>query len=221
MLGRAYVGSSIYAVPKYEVQAVCRHCKRSTVFVLRLTDLDILEQIKAHDYWQSLGHLNDSFEISTFVSIKDQVKLQPPEFVPEEIAQIFVEASTCASVNCWNAALAMYRLCLDLTTKHLLATPPAEGDGPNNQQKNFLKPRISYLIDSGQLPPDLEALLENLKDDGNDGAHDGGLTEAEAHDAGDFAFEMLKRVYTDPKRLELAAERREQRRSALSGGPKL
>jgi hypothetical protein len=51
-----------------------------------------------------------------------------------------------------------------------------------------------------------------LKDDGNDGAHAGTLTKADAVDLLDFTFELLERLYTERKRLELAAVRREERR---------
>jgi hypothetical protein len=62
------------------------------------------------------------------------------------------------------------------------------------------------------LPEDLAALLDNLREDGNDGAHDGTLTKDDAEDALDFTQILLQRLYTNPERLRLAEARRIARR---------
>ena len=60
---------------------------------------------------------------------------------------------------------------------------------------------------------DLHKLSTVIKEDGNDGAHQGTLTKEEAFDLLDFTTELLERVFTQPKKLELAEKRREQRRA--------
>jgi hypothetical protein len=63
------------------------------------------------------------------------------------------------------------------------------------------------------LSADLRELSKAIREDGNDGAHQGTLTKGDAEDLLDFTVALLKRVYTEPKQLELAEERRKQRRA--------
>lgn len=104
----------------------------------------------------------------------------------------------------------MYRLCLDIATKSLL---PSEGE-PNSKTRRSLGLRLSWLFDNGALAEDLKLLADCVQQDGNDGAHDGTLTKEDAQDLHDFCVEMLRRLYTEPARLKLAKDRREQRRKA-------
>ncbi|MBO9519771.1 MAG: DUF4145 domain-containing protein [Porphyrobacter sp.] len=139
---------------------------------------------------------------------------EPPEHVPNDIAKIYREGAVCASVECYNASATMFRLCVDLVTKPLL---PEQGetsvDQPNGHQRRNLKPRIEWLLEQGKLPRELSELLDNLREDGNDGAHEGTLGAADVDDIADFTNLLLQRLYTDPARLKLATERRGQRRA--------
>lgn len=56
-----------------------------------------------------------------------------------------------------------------------------------------------------------------MKDDGNDGAHEGTLTQHDADDLLDFTIALLERLYTEPERLRLAKARRDARRSGATG----
>ena len=87
-----------------------------------------------------------------------------------------------------------------------------EEDGPNLSERRYLGSRLSWLFDNGKLPADLRRLSACIKDDGNDGAHDGTLTKEDAEDQLDFTYIFLERVYTEPKRIELAEKRRKERR---------
>jgi hypothetical protein len=104
----------------------------------------------------------------------------------------------------------MFRLCLDLSTRALL--PEANEAGLNNTIRRNLGHRLPWLFDNGRLPEALRDLSSCLKDDGNDGAHEGTLSEADAEDLSEFAFIMLERIYTEPKRIEIAKFRRQERR---------
>lgn len=68
--------------------------------------------------------------------------------------------------------------------------------------------RIEWLLDNGKLDRNLEELSSCIKDDGNDGAHEGTLSAIDAEDIKDFAFILLERLYTEPQRLENARARR-------------
>ena len=67
-----------------------------------------------------------------------------------------------------------------------------------------------------------------MKEDGNDGAHQGTLIAEDAEDLRDFTIALLESLYNEPGRLKAAKKRRSDRRSgnqnkngprALSSGP--
>ncbi|RVG18557.1 DUF4145 domain-containing protein [Sinorhizobium meliloti] len=201
-------------VERFEIFSVCRHCHRSTVFIADNNNYD------SRGIWRDessgvvtyKGYLNDYFELSGYVSLKDEGVEDPPEYIPLDIAAVYTEAVTCVSVKCWNAAASMFRLAIDLATKSLL--PPADQDPPAKVRRS-LGLRLEWMFKSGVLPSELEPLADCIKEDGNDGAHAGSLTENEALDLKDFTHSLLERLYTVPKRLELAALRRRERRGEI------
>ena len=107
----------------------------------------------------------------------------------------------------------MFRLCVDLVTKSMLPAEDAPALGLNARTRRDLGLRIPWLFESGRLPEALKDLSSCIKDDGNDGAHAGNLSEADVADLLDFSAALLERIYTEPERLRLAKERREARRS--------
>jgi len=90
--------------------------------------------------------------------------------------------------------------------------PEGASDAPNAKQRRDLGLRLPWLIEHGLLPKELHDLSHCIKEDGNDGAHTGTLKKEDAEDMLDFTTALLERVYTEPERLRLAKERREQRR---------
>jgi hypothetical protein len=195
-----FLDKDIYSGERwYEAFGICRHCSRSTIFNLRGVE-------------PAEGQaLNKFLKVHSFISIKDQATVAPPEHVPTNIANVFREGATCMAVECWNAAGTMFRLCVDLTTRPMLPAEDVAG-GPNKRTRRDLGLRLPWLFENGKLPADLHDLSTAIKDDGNDGAHQGTLTKVEAEDLLDFTVALLQRVFTEPKQLELARERREQRR---------
>ncbi|EHS7043753.1 DUF4145 domain-containing protein [Escherichia coli] len=103
----------------------------------------------------------------------------------------------------------MFRLCLDYATKDLLPKGDTE---PNQKIRRSLGLRMNWLFDNQRLPETLRDLAECVKDDGNDGAHEGALDYAAAEDLEEFTYILLERLYTEPQRLAQAKERREDRR---------
>lgn len=114
------------------------------------------------------------------------------------------------SIGCYNAAGTMFRLCIDLATRAKL--PEGDVEGLNAKTRRDLGLRLPWLLDKGLLPQDLRELSTCIKEDGNDGAHQGTLGEDDAEDILDFSYELLERLYTEPKRIEIAKERRLARR---------
>jgi len=194
----------------YEAFGVCRHCGRTTIFVLsESVDSD-------HNYVHKVGllkvdgSLNKYVTIKGHISLKDVASVEPPEFLPANIEAVFREGATCVAVGCYNAAGTMFRLCVDLATKSML--PAGDEPGLNARTRRDLGLRLPWLFEDGRLPESLKDLSSCIKEDGNDGAHAGSLSETDAADLLDFSSALLVRIYTEPERLRLAKERRDARR---------
>ena len=108
----------------------------------------------------------------------------------------------------------MFRLCVDHATVALL--PEANENGLNSAVRRSLGLRLEWLFANGRLPEALRDLSHAVKEDGNDGAHAGILQEQDAEDLLDFTVALLERLYTEPKRIELAIARRAARRDAAA-----
>ena len=195
-----------------EVWAICRNCQRSTTFILTQTEFADREQIAAHGISSFNDSLNNHFKILGHVSLKDLNRREPPEHLPENIETAFNQGTTCLAAQCWNAAGVMFRVCVDLATRGLLPEEASGGDQPNSKQRRDLGLRLPWLFDHGFLPEGLRDLSSCVHQDGNDGAHQGTLTKEDAEDLVDFTEVLLERLFTEPKRLELAAARRAARR---------
>ncbi len=198
---------------RFEAYCLCRHCKGGTIF--------LLEQVHAAPSFDSqtltkgihthTGSISRLVRIERYISIQDEAAESPPQHIPPSISAAFREASTCLTVGCYNAAASMYRLCIDHATWGLL--PELGVDGLTASTRRSLGFRLAWLFDSARLPEALRELSEAIKEDGNDGAHEGNLTKADAEDMRDFTVALLERLFTEPRRLELARERRAARRA--------
>jgi hypothetical protein len=196
-----------------ELFCVCRNCHLSTVFVVGQqhpqaqiifeSDNGLVNYAKS---------LSDIVVVERFVSLRDNASQKPPDHLPEEIKNAFIEGATCLAVECWNASAAMFRLCVDLATKPLL--PEGEADGLNSKIRRDLGLRLPWLFKAGLLPNGLNDLSSCIREDGNDGAHTGLLTKDDAEDLLDFTSALLHRLFTEPERLRLADQRRKDRRAA-------
>ena len=209
--------SAIHTITKhnwqywYEVFAVCRQCHRSTVFILA-DDVDADYRAVHKKGLINIEHaVNRHVRIEGIITLKDRAEVEAPPHVPEEIESVFRESATCLNVGCWNAAGTMFRLCIDLVTKGLLTEQDEEG--LNQHIRRNLGLRLPWLFDNQLLPESLRELSTCIREDGNDGAHAGTLTKEDAEDLLDFTQMLLERIYTEPERIRLAAERRRQRRN--------
>lgn len=194
-----------------EIFAVCRVCHKSSILLVSQKEADdslsrILQE--NNKIIEAEASLTDFLKFEKVVASLDQHVNDPPEHLPQNIEQVVREANKCLSAQCWNASGAMYRLALDLATKGLL---PLEGD-PTNKVRRNLGLRLPWLFKNRTLPADLETLAECLQQDGNDGAHDGSLGKEDAEDLHDFCYELLRRLYTEPARIQIAKDRRLARR---------
>ena len=198
-----------------EVLGKCRHCQHPTIFRVELSSIEGREIFnKDGSFTSQKRSLNDLVRVVGPVTIRDVAASPPPDLVPDNIASIFKEGSSSFSAGCYNAAAAMFRLVIDLTTKARLPDETETGidNPPNRQQRRELAARLEWLFETGRLPRDLEELATCIREHGNDGAHDGTITKIDAEDLLDFSRVLLERIFTEPGRLSAARERRAQRR---------
>lgn len=209
------VGARYNWMQLVELSCICRTCKKmSTHLVTRKEPKD--DQNK---FFQSIGSINTTSSFSgslnqlvnfeRHVSVWDKATLAPPEHLSTDVEQVFQEANRCMVASCWNAASAMYRLALDLVTRSML---PETGE-PAAKVRRSLGLRMEWLFEKGYLPDSLKELATCIREDANDGAHVGILKVEDAEDLQDFAYRLLDRVVSEPRRLAIAAERRATRRS--------
>ena len=194
----------------YEAFAICRHCKRSTTFVLSQNVDSDHDVVHKYGLLKLTNAINRYMNIEGFISLKDAATIEPPDHLPAEIAAAFNEGAKCLAIGCYNAAAAMFRLCVDIATRQML--PEVDEPGLNAKVRRNLGLRLPWLFDTNRLPEALRDLSSCVKEDGNDGAHEGTLSKEDAADLLDFTTSLLERMYTEPERLRLANERRDARR---------
>lgn len=198
----------------YETFCICRHCKRATTFVLSQNLNSDHDAVHKNGLLKLTGAINQYMSIEGFLSLKDAAAIEPPEHLPDAIAAAFSEGAKCLAIDCYNAAATMFRLCADIATRQML--PKADESGLNAKVRRNLGLRLAWLLDTGRLPEALRDLSSCVKEDGNDGAHEGTLSKEDADDLLDFITALLERMYTEPERLRLAKERRDARRKTPS-----
>ena len=191
-----------FRIEKYtwESFAACRQCGRATIFVLSSIKPPFDPGVTAKDVTVR-GH----------VSVADDAARPSPEHVPESIAAAFQEGAKCLAIGCFNAAAAMFRLAVDLATVDLL--PGDEAERPNAKTCRDLGLRLPWLFANGKLPNRLKDLADVVKDDGNDAAHRGTVDQETDEALVEFTERLLTELYTEPAKIEIAKERRAQRKA--------
>jgi hypothetical protein len=195
----------------FETFSVCRNCHKGTIFVISQKDYHFFDKTEHAKPESFKGSLNPHFDIDRFISLVDRSRIKAPEHTPKEVVSIFDEASSSVAVGNWNAAGAMFRLAIGLATEPLLPQEPTPG--LTRRKRRDLGPRVEWLMETGRITTDLYDLSECIREDGNDGAHDGTLTKEDAADLLDFTVALFERMFTEPERLRLAKERRDKRRA--------
>lgn len=192
-----------------EIIGMCGACYGASIFLVIPHNSGI--SAPAGIEWRSASfNIESRYHLVGLVTPADMAIGQPPEALPQNIEIAFIEGLKCLSINCYNAAATMFRLCLDFATKDLM---PEEGE-PSSKVRRSLGLRMGWLFDNEKIPPSLKDLAECVKDDGNDGAHEGILDKESALDLEDFTRVLLTRLYTEPAQLEEAKRRRAARHSS-------
>lgn len=190
----------------YEVFARCRRCGDPSVALLEMSRGDSSQIAE-------LGgkYINHDYTFQRWVfNLPGSAKC--PDHVPANIAAAFNEGARSMAIGCYNASGAMFRLCLDLTTKPLLPSETDPDPKPSKRERYNLGPRIDWLVDNNKLPVAIGEMAHHVRLDGNDGVHDGSLGESDADDLIEFTIVILERHFTEPEKLRLARARQNARR---------
>jgi hypothetical protein len=131
-------------------------------------------------------------EIEGYICLKDIASKKAPEHVPPNVESAFREDAACLSISCPNAAGTLFHLCNDLATRPML--PGEEVEGLNAKTRRDLGLRLPLLFDNSRLPEASRELSSCIKNGGNDGAHQGTLTEDDARHILDFPYVLSRLV---------------------------
>ena len=179
---------------KWEAFSVCRECRQATIFVFGAMNPPLKFE-RVNPRW-----------IIRHVSVADFNTWPSPEHLPDPIEAAFEEGAKCLAIDCFNAAATMFRLALDIATRDESLFKDAER--PTWWTKRTLGPRLAWLFENEILPKRLQALASVVKDDGNDGAHEGTVNKKSAEELVNFTERLLTELYTEPERIKMAVARR-------------
>lgn len=141
----------------YEAFCICRHCGRTTIFVLSESVNGNYEHVHKVGLLKVEKSLNNYVDVQGHVGLKDQASVAPPEHLPKEIEPVFKEGATCLAVGCYNAAGTMFRLCVDLATRSML--PKEETEGLNAKTRRDLGLRLPWLFENERLPASFKRII--------------------------------------------------------------
>jgi Domain of unknown function (DUF4145) len=203
----------------FDISGVCRQCNVQTLFAStarhQIVDNAMQNGIRVSQVIQSSiangSALNHLIEVSTVKLQKSAFTRSVPEYLPDDITSAYSEALLCISVGCWNATGAMFRKCVDISTREILSRQQTTAN--EKTTKLNLKRRLEEMFVQNILPDDLRELSDCIREDGNDAVHDHPLGQSECDDLHDFTERFLDRLYSEPKRLEIAKARRDIRRA--------
>ena len=196
----------------YETFSRCRSCEKTTIFVLCDRVGMNYESFHKIGLMSCDDALNKYCEVDHYINYSNVDAVGAPEHLPDDVKLSFEEGARSFAVGCWNAAGCMFRTSIDLTTKNLL--PEEEVDGLDRHTRRNLAPRLRWLFECGRLPVALQELSSCIKEDGDDAVHTATLEKIDAEDLLEFTVALLERIYTEPKKLQIALERRKDRRES-------
>lgn len=196
--------------PHWECACCCRKCSRTSLVVLEPKSQN------ERDPGAHKGHpLDYSYDLAEQVLLVGLAR-ECPTFVPAELSSVFDEGARCLGLGCHEAAGTMFRKVIDRATRGLLPDQPADGDKSHPDYlawkvRRDLRLRLDWLLAKQLVPRALEPILDSVREDGNDAAHDViGLEEAQ--DLEDFTVVFLEAMFTVPGQIEANRLRREARR---------
>lgn len=198
------------AYEQSEAFVQCRHCWHPSIISIEKRDFSSpqLESLKG-------VFVNSSWDFISYVVVVPGAQ-KCPAHTPPEVEAVFNEAARCLGIGAYEAAGTMFRKVVDKATRSMLPSQPADEDKAHPdfiawKVRKDLKLRLEWLLANNRVSRALEPLLESVREDGNDAAHDR-IGKEEAEDLQDFTVVLLETLYTVPGQVEANRLRRESRR---------
>lgn len=204
----------------FEAFSECLSCGTGTIFLLEANSRGTpSDAVRKAGLVQTQACVNDGFVVLRYISLRDHAGVSPPEHLPAAIKSAFQEGAACHAIGAHNAAVCMFRKCLDLATLPMLPdTTVATFPQPTQYQRHNLKPRLEWLFAQGKIRDTLHDLAHCIREDGNEGAHAGSVEKDEAEEILEFTERLLTELFTEPERIKLAKERQANRKAEQKGG---
>lgn len=203
-----------------ELFGQCQECTQATILRYIPNNNANFDHLRRGGFAVRPEDISEIGRITGHISVKDEAATDAPDHLPDEIRAVFEEGAKCRAIKCPNAAAAMFRLCLDLATKPLLPAEPGEkiSAGQLKSITRSLGHRLEWMFENDVLPEILHGLTHCIKEDGNDGAHDGTVTEEDIREMEGLTVILLNRLYTEPAQVE-AVQRRQNPPTAAPAEP--
>ena len=169
----------------YELFVECNQCHRGSIYE-----------------GQPSGNLTDNRNLGSGRYIAEQpVRVHPhvadlSDDIPERTREVFLQAATCLRYGLSEAAGAMFRKAIDVSTKEFYMSDERLAE---KSPANALRSRIKALGEMKILEHDIVELADIAALDGNDAAHDlDPYTIAEAEALEDLTRDLLDRLFVRP-----------------------
>lgn len=193
----------------FEVFAACRACREPSIARLRSIGMTSFADLAGK-------FVNSQYMLVEFVFVASGAA-KCPDHVPEHLKTIFDEAAKCLAIGCFSAAGTMFRKAIDVATREMLPTQPADDDKNHPdfiawKVRKDLRLRLNWLLANGRVTKDISEVIDCVREDGNDAAHDL-IGPDEALDLMEFTTVFFESLFTLPGQIEANRARRQARRN--------
>ncbi|MGR9150876.1 DUF4145 domain-containing protein [Rhizobium leguminosarum] len=186
------IGYSHHGDGKWEIAFACNNCSQISIY--RVTSGMNLPQNNNLNFDARNGVF---CEQEAILNVAKAPILDPA--IPGNIAAIFDQAAKCRRLEMPDAAGAMFRKTIDISTKAVFAIDPRLAD---KKPAEALRVRIKALGQFKVLEEDIVELADVVAVDGNDAAHDvDPYTPEEAEALEELTVDLLDRIFVRPARI--------------------
>lgn len=165
---------------KWVAAAICGACRRPISLMMRHTQGRSISPV------DHIGSIEPDYHLTGFWP--KRMAASAPEHVPPAVKNRFLEGEEAYQRRSWNAAVAMYRSALDISTKTFDGLPKG----------TFFK-RLEWLHTHNRITPDMWAWADRVRIEGNEALHDPeDFTEEDAKPLRLFTEMFLRYVFELP-----------------------
>lgn len=191
-----------------ELACRCHQCSCTTVFILRA------EAAGSHHLPKSRFERNENpitFGYRETNAFPTKQARPIPSDTPNPAADFYKQAATAFAHGLYDAAGAMFRKCLESTTRTqsiLCLIPETDRE---TYLKSWLKARIARLKEIHAIPPALADLVDVIKDEGDSAVHGDSLYDKESAEAlHGFTETFLEQIFSIPAQIERVRSKKQK-----------